>query len=65
MVPTTTDLPPLLTTQQVARILQYNRAVVRRKLCHGEIPGIKLGGNWRVSRDYVESLLNGELVEAK
>ena len=40
----------LITAKEVAQILKLNPQVVLRKLLAGEIPGYKLGKEWRVSR---------------
>lgn len=40
----------LLTAKEVADVLKMNPQVVLRKLLAGEIPGYKIGKEWRVSR---------------
>jgi excisionase family DNA binding protein len=40
----------LLTAKEVADILRLNPQVVLRKLQAGDIPGFKLGKDWRISR---------------
>lgn len=40
----------LLTAKEVAEVLKMNPQVVLRKLQAGEIPGYKIGKEWRVSR---------------
>ena len=52
--PTTTPLPSslrLFTSAEVAEILRLHPQVVARKLQAGEIPGYKLGKDWRVSEE--------------
>ena len=39
--------PALLTVAQVAGILQWNRYTVIKKAEKGELPGFKLGREWR------------------
>lgn len=39
------------TAQEVADLLRMNQQVVQRKLQAGEIPGYRLGREWRVERD--------------
>lgn len=55
------NLPPLLTVGEVAELLRLHRVVVRGKLRHGDIPGVKVGANsWRIPRSYIEAILRGE-----
>lgn len=44
-------MEPMLvfTAEQTARVLQMSTRKVHRLLETGEIPGIKIGGSWRVS----------------
>ena len=46
-------VPPLmlLTASQVAEILQWNRFTVVKKAEKGEIPGFKLGREWRFRQE--------------
>ena len=52
----------LFTVQEAADILKMNVQVIARKLKAGEIPGYKLGKDWRVSEqtmlEYLESHSN-------
>lgn len=41
----------LYTAAEVADLLRLNHQVVQRKLQAGEIPGYRIGREWRVSRD--------------
>ena len=50
----------LYTAEQVAKILQMNLVVVRRKLRSGEIKGKKTGKLWRVSEQALKNYLNTE-----
>lgn len=43
-------LPETYTVQQLAEILQLSLAQIRRMLRSGDIPGIKLGNEWRVRK---------------
>lgn len=47
------DLPLVLTTEQAAAVLQLNRRTVSNMLDRGELQGIKIGKEWRVSRSEV------------
>ena len=47
----TSKTPPnLLTVKQVAEILQWNPFTVTKKAEKGELPGFKLGREWRFSQ---------------
>ncbi len=46
-----------LTSAEVAEKLKLNQQVVLRKLRSGEIPGYKLGGEWRVADRELEAWL--------
>jgi excisionase family DNA binding protein len=46
-----------LTSAEVAEKLKLNQQVVLRKLRSGEIPGYKLGGEWRVADHELEAWL--------
>lgn len=39
-----------LTVEEVAEILSYAPVTIRRKLRSGELPGVKLDKEWRISR---------------
>jgi excisionase family DNA binding protein len=43
----------VLTTAQLARLLQVDERVVRRLARHGELPGRRVGRQWRFSRQAV------------
>jgi excisionase family DNA binding protein len=43
--------PALLTVHQVAHILQWNRYTVTKKAEKGELPGFKLGREWRFRQE--------------
>ncbi len=61
MTESLTDLQ-FLTSAEVADLLKLNPQVVVRKLQHGEIPGYKIGKDWRVElgqlREWLESRSN-------
>jgi excisionase family DNA binding protein len=50
-------MPELLTTKQLQELLQIDRTTIYRMLNEGQIPGFKVGGQWRFSRDAIESWL--------
>lgn len=47
----------LYTAAEVADLLRLNEQVVQRKLKAGEIPGYRIGREWRVERDQLRSWL--------
>ena len=55
-------MEPLLTTEEVARLLNTSEASVRRWLRKGEMRGTRVGEEWRVTRadleEYIRSRVN-------
>ena len=55
-------MEPLLTTEEVARLLNTTEASVRRWLRKGEIRGTRIGDEWRIRRadleEYMRSRVN-------
>lgn len=51
------DLPPTLSTQQVADLLGITKPGVYKWLKEGVLPGYKLGGTWVVLRDELKEAL--------
>jgi excisionase family DNA binding protein len=49
----------LLTTKQLQELLSIDRTTVYRMLKDGRLTGIKVGTQWRFSRDEVDALLSG------
>jgi len=49
--------PKFYTAAEVAAILRMNRQVLARKLQAGEIPGYKIGKDWRIEEGELESWL--------
>jgi PTS system nitrogen regulatory IIA component len=49
----------VLTTDQLAALLQLDASTVRRLAADGEIPGRKIAGHWRFSRRAVLDWLAG------
>jgi excisionase family DNA binding protein len=59
--PTTTDLPVLLDSHEIAAALHQSLDTTQRQLRDGLLPGIKLpGGRWRVKRSDLDALLSGK-----
>lgn len=49
----------LLTPEEAAALLRLNRETIYRNLRRGNLPGTKLGGQWRISKSALESMLRG------
>lgn len=50
----------LLTTNLVTELLQVDQTTVYRLLKNGRLPGVKIGNQWRFSRQAIEKYLQGE-----
>ena len=50
-------LPPVLTADQVAAILDTTPARVTRWAAAGKIPGVQIGRQWRFSKTRLEDFL--------
>lgn len=51
------DLPVLLTVRTAARIGGFSEKFIRDMLTRGKVPGVKVGGAWRINRDCYLQLL--------
>lgn len=51
------DYAPLMSTEQVAGLMQVSGKFVRDMLRAEKLPGVKVGGVWRVNRDALFDLL--------
>jgi len=47
----------LLTPEEAATLLRLNRETVYRNLRRGVLPGTKLGGQWRIPKAQLETML--------
>ena len=56
------ELDVVLTLEQVCAILRITEPTARKLLRSGEIPGVQLGTQWRISRDALRQVL-GEAPE--
>lgn len=54
------ELVRVLTINEVAEMLRMHSTTVYRLVKRGEIPGIKIGGHWRVTRASLDSFLSPE-----
>jgi len=50
----------MLTIAEVADILRMHRATVYRLVKRGDLPGFKVGDNWRINEDSLRTVLAGE-----
>ena len=50
----------LLTTREVQSLVRLNRVTIYRLIRDGELPAIKIGGQWRFSRKAIEAWLSGQ-----
>jgi excisionase family DNA binding protein len=55
----------LLTTRQLMELLHLDRTTIYRMLNDGRLPGVRVGGQWRFSKQAVDSLLQGHNVIAE
>jgi excisionase family DNA binding protein len=49
------EWPPIMTIAQVSQYLGLHELTVRRLAREGAIPALKLGRQWRIKRDLLES----------
>lgn len=56
--------PPVMTPEQAAGYLQISVSTVHRHLVDGLLPGVRLGGRWRLSRRAIDQHLTGQQQEA-
>ena len=54
-VTTNTVLGELLTVNEAARVLRVSEVTVRRPVRRGELPGLRVGRQWRISADGLAS----------
>jgi excisionase family DNA binding protein len=53
----------LLTTKQLQELLQVDRITIYRMLNDGRLRGFKVGGQWRFSRQEIETWLQAQRVD--
>ncbi|MHB8383238.1 MAG: helix-turn-helix domain-containing protein [Candidatus Binataceae bacterium] len=54
------DFGKILTIAEVAQILRMHRNTVYRLVKRGDLPGFKIGDNWRVDEKALRTLLARE-----
>ena len=55
------DLPVTYTVEQLSRILHRSTETIRRLIKDGDIPAVKVGGRYVVTKDTLDKLLRGEI----
>lgn len=51
------DLPPVLTLEQVADLLQVSKRTLQRRIGAEELAAFKIGRQWRIARKDLEDYL--------
>jgi len=54
------ELGSVLTVTEVAEILRMNSTTIYRLVKNGSIPGVKIGGNWRISKASLDLWLSAK-----
>jgi excisionase family DNA binding protein len=54
---TVPDFPALVTIPEIARALKLHKVTVRRLLGEKQLPGVKVGGHWRMRRGDLLNIL--------
>jgi|HubBroStandDraft_1064217.scaffolds.fasta_scaffold43520_3 excisionase family DNA binding protein len=57
---TRTEREAVLTVPEVAEILRVHSTTIYRLVKRGELPGFKIGGNWRINRASLDLWLLAE-----
>ena len=55
-----TELGSFLTITEVAEILRLHSTTIYRLVKRGELPGFKIGGNWRINRESLDLWLTAK-----
>ncbi len=59
------DLPLVLTSEQAATVLQLKRSTIANMLDRGDLYGVKIGKEWRISRAELQRFLENGSVKAR
>jgi len=59
MTSTDTEEREVLTAEEVADLLRFTPAQVRRLAASNDLPGAKIGGSWRFRRSAIVELIPG------
>ncbi len=57
------EYPEVLTLEQAAEMLQVSTRTIQRLAKKGEMPGRRVGGQWRFDREQLRHWLRGGLVK--
>ena len=57
------DFPIILTLEQAAEMLQLSARTVQRLVSKGQMPGRRIGGQWRFDRDQLREWVRGADVQ--
>ena len=55
------DMMELLTVVETAALLRTTKQQVRKMIAQQLIPAMKVGREWRISREYLEAFLRSEM----
>lgn len=58
-----TETKEILTPKEAARFLGIHLVTVYRLLKKGGIPAMKIGGQWRFKRDFLNEWMNKEMTK--
>ena len=51
----------LLTVQETAELLKTSRQQIRKMIRSGLIPAVRIGREWRISAEYLDSFLQANM----
>jgi excisionase family DNA binding protein len=55
------DEKEIMTAKELAKYLSFSKNWVYRQVEAGEIPGVRLGGNWRFKKSIIDKWLENKL----
>lgn len=58
-------LPLVLTSGQVAGLMQVTDDIIRKWCASGKLPAVKFGKEWRIARDALRQCLEGTPCQAE
>jgi excisionase family DNA binding protein len=61
----TRSLDPFLTVEQLAKYLNINKFTVYRLLAQKQLPGFKVGNQWRFKKETIEAWLMKNLKKSR
>jgi excisionase family DNA binding protein len=63
-MPTSAQQGHFLTVDELAEFLRVSRTVAYQLVKHGDVPRVRVGGQWRIPRDELERQLTVSMREA-